>query len=131
MNRLQNTLVGVWVLLILLFAAFNWPRVWEADTVHFLFMEFRLRWLFWVLLLALAVPVVLRWLAWWQGRGRERRSAREIAEIKSRAFDERHADQEKLAERIERSLESVMQRLAGENLPGPPGTRDEPDKPAP
>ena len=118
MKRLQNFLLIVWVVSILLFAAFNWNILWSDESFTFLFMDFEGPWLFWFLLAALGMPLLTRLLASAGARRTEREASDAVAEIKIKAFDRRDDDLAALAQQVQDKLEATiretMSRAAAE-----------------
>lgn len=126
MNRLQNVVFAVWVVLLLLFAAFNWQLVWRPVEVVFLFQEFSARIILWLILAGLLAGGVLRALAEVDFRTRRRRADKEIHMIKSRAFDGLTGEFDKMVQQLQEQLGERIQSMLSER-----GTEKERDSAAP
>jgi uncharacterized integral membrane protein len=114
LSRLQNLLLAVWILILLLLAAFNWPLVSRSEPVGFLFMAFEISWGLWIVVLGAAVALLLRLLAWTENRHLARRTQAELTWLKAKAFDERSGELESMARTLQERLEQSMRSLLGQ-----------------
>ena len=125
MKRVQNIIMGLWIIIILLFVLFNWDLLWREEPVTFLFVEFLMPWAFWAAILALALPLLFRWMGAVDIRVHDRRTEKKIAELKAKAFDQRGAELENLVQRIQSGIESTVRGLLAEQNPSREGSESE------
>ena len=126
MKRIQNIIMGLWIIIILLFALFNWDLLWREEPITLLFVEFMMPWAFWAAILALALPLLFRWIGAAETRVHDRRAEKEIAELKAKAFDQRGEELENLVQRIQSGIESTVRGLLAEKNPSREGSETEP-----
>lgn len=124
MNRLQNLLLIVWVLILVLLALFNWPLVTRTETIGFLFMNFEVAWGLVLLLLGAGVPALLRLIGWIEARALSRRTQAEVTRLKAKAFDERGNELETFAQGVQERVERTVRSLLGSG--GGTGSEDAP-----
>ncbi len=114
MNRIQNAVLVVWVVLLLMFAAFNWQMVWRPVEIVFLFQEFNLPVILWLILGGIGASGVLRALSELEVRTRRRRADKEIHAIKAKAFDGLSGEFDKLVSQLQTQLGDRIQTMLGE-----------------
>ena len=126
MNRLQNVVLAVWAVLVLLFVAFNWKLIGEQVDVSYLFMDFRVKFYLWMVLVALGVPAALRILAEVDARTKRRRADRELHLIKSKAFDGLTGEFDKMVRQLQEQLGERIHGMLSEHGfdPGPPAAEE-------
>jgi uncharacterized integral membrane protein len=129
MNRLQNVVFAVLVVLLLLFAAFNWQLVWRPVEVVFLFQDFSVRIILWLILGGIVGGGVLRALAEVDFRTRRRRADKEIHLIKSRAFDGLTGEFDKMVHQLQDQLGERIQSMLSERGVGKEADAAAPDPP--
>lgn len=113
MNRIQNALLVVWVVVLLLFVAFNWQMVWRPQDVVFLFQEFTMPIMMWLVLGGIAAAGTLRVLSEMEVRTRRRRADKEIHAIKSKAFDSLTGEFEKMMSQMQNQLGERIETMLG------------------
>lgn len=113
MNRLQNAVFVVWVVVLLLFVAFNWQMVWRPVTVVFLFQEFSMPIILWLVLGGVAAAGVLRAMAELEARTRRKRADKEIHAVKAKAFDGMTGEFDKLVANLQTQLGDRIQTMLG------------------
>lgn len=128
MNRLQNVVLAIWVVLLLLFVAFNWQMAWRPVEVVFLFTSFNVPVILWLVLGGVAAAALLRILAELDVRTRRRRTDKEIHAIKAKAFDGLTGEFDKMVSKLQDQLGERIQSMLGEQ---PPKTDDDPGAPPP
>ena len=123
MNRLQNIVLAIWAVLLLLFVAFNWQMAWRPVEVVFLFTQFNIPVLLWLVLGGVAVAAVLRVLAELDFRTRRRRTDKELHDIKAKAFDGLTGEFDKMVAKLQDQLGERIETLLGDH---PSGKSDDP-----
>ena len=113
MNRIMNAVLVVWVVVLLLFVAFNWQLVWRPVDVVFLFQEFSMPILMWLVLGGTGTAVALRLLADLEMRAKRRRADKEIQATKAKAFDNLTAEFDKMMGQLQTQLSDRIQALLG------------------
>jgi uncharacterized integral membrane protein len=114
MNRIQNAVLVVWVVLLLLFAAFNWQMVWRPVEIVFLFQEFNMPVILWLILGGIGASGLLRAMSELEVRTRRRRADKEIHAIKAKAFDGLSGEFDKLVSQLQSQLGDRIQTMLGE-----------------
>jgi hypothetical protein len=128
MNRLQNLVLVIWAVVLLLFVAFNWQMIWKPVDVVFLFMDFNLSLLLWLVLAGFGVALLLRVLASGAVRTGRRRAEKEIHMIKAKAFDGVTDEFERMVNDVKKHLDERIRSLTAQ-APAPPVSSPEPATP--
>ena len=125
MNRLQNAVLVIWVVVLLLFVAFNWQMAWRPVEIVFLFQQIYIPVILWLVLGGIAAAGVLRGLSELEVRARRKRSDKEIHAIKAKAFDGLTREVDKLVSQLQSQLgdRAVENEAPGEKPP--PAADDE------
>ena len=128
MNRFQNAVLVVWVVVLLLFVAFNWQMVWRPVEIVFLFQQIYIPVILWLVLGGIAAAGVLRGLSELEVRSRRKRSDKEIHAIKAKAFDGLTREVDKLVTQLQSQLgdRAVENEAPAEK---PPPAKDDDDAP--
>ena len=125
MNRIMNAVLVVWVVVLLLFVAFNWQLVWRPVDVVFLFQEFSMPILLWLVLGGTGTAIALRLLADLEMRAKRRRADKEIQATKAQAFDNLTSEFDKMMSQLQTQLGDRIQSLLG-GQPAAPAAEGEP-----
>ena len=126
MSRFQNAVFVVWVVLLLLFGAFNWQMVLRPVEIVFLFQGFNLPVLLWLILGGIGATAVLRAFSEIEVRTRRKRADKEIHAIKAKAFDGLSGEFDKLVSQLQSQLGDSIQSMLGEHGGGKPADGETP-----
>lgn len=133
MNRLQNLVLVIWGIILLLLVAFNWQMIWKPVDLVYLFMDFKLRLILWLVVAGFGVPLALRLIAAMTIGSSRRRADKEISVIKAKAFDGVTGEFERLVNEVKAHVDERIRSIRGPEAPeagdAKPVVEAEPEKP--